>query len=108
MCVVRHRLGARAIIPAAIGIMVVGAFVLANADSYAEVLVSQVLMGIGASCGFCGGGFIGGKWFGMAKFGLMFGLVQMSASLGSYFGVDAIVELLFVDGMPHLLFFGLL
>ena len=93
------RLGARSLIPAAIGIMVVGAFTLAYADSYTEVLVSQVLMGIGASCGFCGGGFIGGKWFGMAKFGLMFGLVQMSASLGSYFGVDAIVKLLFVDGM---------
>lgn len=93
------RLGARTLIPGAIGVMVAGAFVLAYADTYSEVLISQVLMGIGASYGFCGGGFIGGKWFGMAKFGFMFGLVQMSASLGSYFGVEAIVDLLFVQGM---------
>jgi fucose permease len=41
---------------------------------------------VGACSGFVGAGYVGGKWFGMAKFSFMFGLVQFSASLFSAFG----------------------
>ncbi|MBP0644681.1 hypothetical protein J8J17_23080, partial [Mycobacterium tuberculosis] len=36
------------------------------------------------------GGYIGGQWFGMAKFNFMFGLVQLCASLSSAFSVTAL------------------
>jgi Na+/melibiose symporter-like transporter len=41
-----------------------------------------------------GAGYVGGKWFVAAKYGLMFGLVQMFASLGSAVGQPAISSLL--------------
>jgi hypothetical protein len=40
---------------------------------------------VGACSGFVGAGYIGGQWFGMAKFSFMFGLVQFAASFSSAF-----------------------
>ena len=48
----------------------------------------------GPSFGFVGAGYLGGKWFEAAKYGLMFGLVQMFASLGSAVSQPAISALL--------------
>ena len=52
------------------------------------------MLAVGASFGFVGAGYIGGKWFVAAKYGLMFGLVQMFASLGSAVGQPLISALL--------------
>jgi hypothetical protein len=40
---------------------------------------------VGACSGFVGAGYIGGQWFGMAKFSFMFGLVQLASSFFSAF-----------------------
>jgi hypothetical protein len=51
----------------------VGIFVFANAHTFAMLLLSQVIIALGSCTGFVGAGYIGGKWFGMAKFSLCSG-----------------------------------
>jgi MFS family permease len=79
------RLGSAKIIPTSIALVTVGIFVFANAGDYRTLLLSQVIIAIGACSGFVGAGYIGGQWFGMAKFSFMFGLVQFAASFFSAF-----------------------
>lgn len=79
------RLGAGRIIPASIALVTIGVFVFANAQSYGMLLLSQLIIAVGACSGFVGAGYIGGQWFGMAKFSFMFGLVQFAASFFSAF-----------------------
>lgn len=80
------RAGSRVIIIPAIGLVTLGVFLFAFAQSFEMLLISQVVLAIGSSAGFVGAGYIGGIWFGMAKFGFMFGLVQLAAALSSAFG----------------------
>ena len=79
------RLGARKVLLPAISLVTLGIFVFANATNFGMLLLSQALIAIGACTGFVGAGYVGGKWFGMAKFSFMFGLVQFAASLFSAF-----------------------
>ena len=79
------RLGAGKIIPASIALVTIGIFIFANAQSYGILLLSQLVIAVGACSGFVGAGYIGGQWFGMAKFSFMFGLVQFAASFFSAF-----------------------
>jgi len=84
------RLGAHKVLPLSVALVTLGVFLFANATSYPMLLASQFVMAIGACTGFVGGGYIGGQWFGMAKFNFMFGLVQLCASLSSAFSVTAL------------------
>lgn len=84
------RLGARRVLPASIALVTIGIFVFANAESYGTLLLSQVIIAIGSCTGFVGAGYVGGQWFGMAKFSFMFGLVQVMAALTSAFSVNLI------------------
>src|SRR5512139_494905 len=79
------RLGAGKIIPVCIALVTAGIFIFANATSYPMLLLSQLVIAIGACSGFVGAGYVGGQWFGMAKFSFMFGLVQFAASFFSAF-----------------------
>jgi MFS family permease len=79
------RLGAGKIIPASIALVTLGIFAFANAQSYPMLLLSQLIIAVGACSGFVGAGYIGGQWFGFAKFSFMFGLVQFAASFFSAF-----------------------
>jgi len=79
------RLGAGKILPVSIALVTIGVFVFANAESYGTLLLSQLIIAVGACSGFVGAGYIGGQWFGMAKFSFMFGLVQFAASFFSAF-----------------------
>jgi MFS family permease len=82
------RLGSRRVLPISILLVVIGVFVFANAKSYQMLLVSQVILAAGSCTGFVGAGYVGGQWFGMAKFSFMFGLVQVVAALTSAFSVN--------------------
>jgi len=84
------RLGSRKVLPISIALVVIGVFVFANANSYGMLLLSQVILATGSCTGFVGAGYIGGQWFGMAKFSFMFGLVQVVAALTSAFSVNII------------------
>jgi MFS family permease len=84
------RLGAGKILPIAITMVTLGIFLFANAKSFEMLLLSQVVIAIGSCVGFVGAGYIGGQWFGMAKFSFMFGLVQMIAALTSAFSQNLI------------------
>jgi len=84
------KLGIHKVLPFAILTVTAGAFLLANAENYEMVILSQTILAIGASFGFVGAGFVGGTWFGFAKFGFMFGLVQTVASIGSLVGGEAL------------------
>lgn len=84
------RLGSRKVLPISIALVTAGIFVFANAQSYEMLLLSQVIVAIGSCTGFVGAGYIGGQWFGMAKFSFMFGLVQVMAALTSAFSVNLI------------------
>jgi MFS family permease len=82
------RLGSRKVLPASIALVTIGVFMFANAQSYGMLLLSQVVLAIGSCTGFVGAGYVGGQWFGMAKFSFMFGLVQVVAALTSAFSVN--------------------
>jgi MFS family permease len=82
------RLGARKVLPVSIALVTLGIFVFANANTYGMLLLSQIIIAAGSCTGFVGAGYIGGQWFGMAKFSLMFGLVQVMAALTSAFSVN--------------------
>jgi hypothetical protein len=63
----------------------IGIFVFANANSFTMLLLSQVIVAIGSCTGFVGAGYVGGKWFGMAKFSFMFaGAGSSSADFGIF------------------------
>lgn len=72
----------RVMIPAFI-FVTAGVLLYGFAQSYTVILLAQVLMALGACCGFVGAGYIGGVWFGMAAYGTMFGYVQTLSSVGS-------------------------
>lgn len=87
---VLDRLGAGKVLPVAITLVTLGIFLFANAKSFEMLLLSQVVIAIGSCTGFVGAGYVGGQWFGMAKFSFMFGLVQMIAALTSAFSQNLI------------------
>ena len=84
------RLGSRKVLPISIALVTLGIFIFANASSFEMLLLSQVVVAIGSCTGFVGAGYIGGQWFGMAKFSFMFGLVQVVAALTSAFSQNLI------------------
>jgi MFS family permease len=85
------RLGSGRVIPIAIALVTVGIFLFSQADSYSALLLSQVVIAVGACSGFVGAGYVGGQWFGMAKFSFMFGLVQFAAAFFSAFNQNMLV-----------------
>jgi len=80
------KVGARKVLLPAIALVGAGVWLFAYAESFEMLLLSQVVLALGSCAGFVGAGYIGGVWFGMAKFGVMFGLVQVVAALSSAFG----------------------
>lgn len=84
------RVGARTVLLPAIVLVTIGIFLFANARNFPMLMASQIVIAIGACTGFVGAGYVGGSWFGWAKFSLMFGLVQFSASLFSAFNQNAL------------------
>jgi MFS family permease len=82
------RLGSRKVLPISVALVTAGVFVFANAGSYGMLLLSQVIVAIGSCTAFVGAGYIGGQWFGMAKYGVMFGLVAVGSSLASAFSLN--------------------
>ena len=95
----------RVMIPAFI-FVTAGVLLYGMADSYAMILVAQVLMALGSCCGFVGAGYIGGVWFGMAAYGTMFGYVQTLSSVGSAVQ-QPIIEALLKHMTYQTLFIGL-
>ncbi len=58
------------------------------------MLLSQIIVAIGSCTAFVGAGYIGGQWFGMARFGFMFGLVAMCSALTSAFALNVVEAVL--------------
>jgi cyanate permease len=52
------------------------------------LLLSQVIVAMGSCTAFVGAGYIGGQWFGPARFGFMFALVDMCSALASAFALN--------------------
>jgi predicted MFS family arabinose efflux permease len=84
------RFGTRPLMAIAVALVSAGAFLYAATTNFATLALAQVVLAFGACFGFVGAGYIGGKWFAAAKYGLMFGMVQMFASLGSAVGQPVI------------------
>lgn len=80
------RLGIQRTLPLAICLVSAGGFILAHAQNYEMLLLSQIVLALGASFAFIGAGFVGGKWFGAKKYGFMFGLVQTCSCVGTLIG----------------------
>lgn len=75
--------GSRKVLIPAFILVTAGVFLYGLAESYSMVILAQVVMALGACCGFVGAGYIGGIWFGMAAYGTMFGYVETASSLSS-------------------------
>lgn len=88
------RYGTRPLLAIGVALVTLGAFLFSATSGFGTLVIAQAVLAIGASFGFVGAGYVGGKWFAAAKYGLMFGLVQMFASLGSAVGQPAISALL--------------
>jgi MFS family permease len=88
------RYGTRPLMAISVALVTAGAFLYAATTNFGTLVVAQVVLAVGSSFGFVGAGYIGGKWFDAAKYGLMFGLVQMFASLGSAVSQPAISAML--------------
>lgn len=84
------RFGSRPLMAIAVSFVTAGAFLYAQTTGMATLVLAQIVLAIGSSFGFVGAGYIGGQWFPAARYGLMFGLVQCLASLGSAFGQPVI------------------
>ena len=84
------RVGARKVLLPAILLVTIGIFLFAGAKSFSVLLLSQAFIALGACAGFVGAGYVGGTWFGWARFSFMFGLVQFSASLFSAFNQNVL------------------
>lgn len=97
------RFGTRPLLAIGVALVTAGAFLYAATDNFATLVAAQVVLAIGSSFGFVGAGYVGGKWFVAARYGLMFGLVQMFASLGSAVSQPAISALLHVMDWQQLL-----
>lgn len=97
------RYGTRPLLAIAVALVTTGAFLFAATSNFATLVIAQVVLAIGSSFGFVGAGYVGGKWFDAAKYGLMFGMVQMFASLGSAIGQPAISAFLDVMTWRQLL-----
>ncbi|MFP3036351.1 MAG: MFS transporter [Wolbachia sp.] len=63
--------------------MILGFLVLINSKNFSHLILSQVLIAIGASFGFVGAAHISSICFPVAQFGLMFSLVQTISSLSA-------------------------
>ncbi|MGL9731838.1 MAG: MFS transporter [Wolbachia sp.] len=70
--------------------MILGFLVLINSENFSYLILSQVLIAIGASFGFIGAAHISSTCFPVAQFGLMFSLVQTISSLSAL-----IIQILF-------------
>lgn len=97
------RYGSRPLLAVAVALVTAGAFLYAATSNFGTLVLAQVVLAVGSSFGFVGAGYIGGKWFVAARYGLMFGLVQMFASLGSAVGQPAISAMLHVMTWRELL-----
>ena len=80
------KLGSRKVLVPSIFLVGLGAFLFGSAQSFTMLAIAQAVLALGACTGFVGAGYVGGVWFGMARFGAMFGLVQVVAALSSAFG----------------------
>lgn len=88
------RFGSRPLLAIAVALVAGGAFLYAGTTDFATLALAQTVLALGAAFGFVGAGYIGGKWFPAARYGLMFGLVQGAASLGSAIGQPVILLIL--------------
>ncbi|QOD38762.1 MFS transporter [Candidatus Wolbachia massiliensis] len=77
--------------------MLFGFFVLVNSENFSHLILSQVLIAIGASFGFVGAAHISSICFPVAQFGLMFSLVQTISSL-SALAIQILFSSLLVEG----------
>ncbi|QEO14549.1 MFS transporter [Agromyces intestinalis] len=80
------RFGSRPLLAIAVAFVAGGAFLYAGTTNFGTLVAAQIVLAVGSSFGFVGAGYLGGKWFDPLKYGLMFGLVQTFASLGSAIG----------------------
>jgi len=97
------RFGTRPLLAIAVALVTIGAFLYAASTTFATLAVAQFVLAMGASFGFVGAGYVGGTWFPAARYGLMFGLVQAFASLGSAVGQPVILGALSVLDWQQLL-----
>ncbi|WP_300719433.1 MFS transporter [Pseudomonas sp.] len=77
--------GARKALIPAVALSVLGVWLYATSQDITMLLLAQLVMALGAVFGFVGAGYIGGMWFGMASFGVMFGYVETTSSIASAF-----------------------
>lgn len=97
------RYGARPLLAISVGLVTVGAFLYAGTVNVGTLMLAEVVLAVGASFGFVGAGYIGGKWFVAARYGLMFALVETCASVGSAISQPGISWLLNVVSWQQLL-----
>lgn len=97
------RLGFRWVLPISAGVVTLGGFVFAHASGAGTLVLGQVLMALGASFGFVGAGFVGGRWFSPLKYGLMFAWVQFVASIAAILGQKILGKLVETTSWSDLL-----
>ncbi|MGY0145196.1 MFS transporter [Edwardsiella tarda] len=80
------RFGSRKTLLTPIALVVFGVYLYSKANCFYELIISQIVLAIGASVSFVGAGYVGQEWFGKEKYGLFFGYVQALAGVSSALG----------------------
>ncbi|OGT52797.1 MAG: hypothetical protein A3E84_03995 [Gammaproteobacteria bacterium RIFCSPHIGHO2_12_FULL_42_13] len=68
-----------------------GLFIFSKAESFTQILLAQILSGIGLSTSYIGAIFLASAWFSPARFALISGMTQMSANLMAVISIIGIV-----------------
>lgn len=98
------RAGIRRVLPIAMTLLSIGIFSFATISSFQLLIISQMLIALGACCGFVGAGTTGGVWFGMAKFGILFAFVEFIASVSATINQNILTYVIDVWGWHNLLY----
>lgn len=77
------RFGSRPLMAIAIALVTAGAFLYAATTNLPTLVAAQIVLALGSSFGFVGGGYVVASWFRAAQFGLLLSLIQAAGAVGS-------------------------
>lgn len=84
--ILMDKLGPRVLISSAALTCAIGCILVAYSESFTGAIVSRILIGAGAACGFLGCIKIATLWFSKSKLGLLAGLTTSLGTIGALLG----------------------
>lgn len=84
--ILMDKFGPRILLSVAATVCAAGCFLVSYTDNFLGALISRILIGMGAACGFLGSMKIATLWFSKSKLGLLAGLTTSLGTIGALLG----------------------